>query len=200
MEIYLFVLQCHVRYSAIKPITNHQNKPRLKKPKNPNPPNHPIPQSPFDLSVPPQMEIYLFVLQCHVRYSAIKPITNHQNKPRLKKPKNPNPPNHPIPQSPFDLSVPPQMEIYLFALQCHARYSAIKPITNHQSPITNHQNKTKTEKNPKNPNPPNHPIPPITPWFVGLPVNGDLFFCIAMPCQIFSAQKTITNHQNKTKT
>ena len=130
------------------PITNHHTRTKtLKNRKNPNPPNPPIPPITLWFFGPPQMEIYLFVLQCHVRYSAIKPITNHQNKPRLKKPKNPNPPNHPIPQSPFDLSVPLQMEIYLFALQCHARYSAIKPITNRQSPIT--KTKPRLKKIPK---------------------------------------------------
>ena len=66
------------------------------------------------------MEIYLFALQCHAMSFTLRIKTNHKS-PRPKKTQKPESPNSP--NQPMICRSPPQMEIYLFALQCHVRYS-----------------------------------------------------------------------------
>ena len=125
---------------------NHQSPKQNQDLKNPNPPIPPITR----WFVGPPTNGNLFVcIDMPVRYSPHanqSPIAKRQSlitkqKPRLK---NSPPPQNQIPQSPYDLWVTLQMEIYLFALHCNAMSDTLCSKTNQQSPITNHQNKTKT--------------------------------------------------------
>ena len=142
-------LYCNAMSNILCTKNNHQSPKQNQDLKNPNPPIPPITR----WFVGPPTNGNLFVcIDMPVRYSPHanqSPIAKRQSlitkqKPRLKNPpktKSPNYPNHPM----ICGSKPPlQMEIYLFSLHCNAMSDTLCSKTNQQSPITNHQNKTKT--------------------------------------------------------